>query len=120
MGRCFHVTRQQAENKRRGALSVLLNCMCFSHSLFFFHSLHISVTLITFCFTQEAVSSAQSLSLSKQFVFCLVKEWVSVKHPFFFFVCGFDLNLKSWRSCFCAVHIIDNLLCNLLLIHILA
>lgn len=83
MGRCFHVTRQQAENKRRGVLNVLLNCMCFSHSLFFFHSLHFSVPLITFCFTQEAVNSAHSLSLPKQFVF-LFSEGVGLCKASFF------------------------------------
>lgn len=83
-------------------------------------SLPLSVALITFCFTQEAVSAARSLSLPKQFVlffFCFVKQWVPLKH--LFSVRGFDLNLKSRRSCFCAVHRIDYLFCDLIFIHIL-
>lgn len=46
-GMAFHVTRQQAENKRRGALKVPLNSMCFFSPLFLFHSLHFFPSLLS-------------------------------------------------------------------------
>lgn len=52
-GMAFHVTRQQAENKRRGALNVFLNSMCFSSPLFLFHSPHFFPSLLSLPFVSH-------------------------------------------------------------------
>lgn len=108
MGWCFHATRQQAENKWRGVLNVLLNCMCLSFSLFSFRSLHFALLLsLPFASHRRLFALHVLCYFYKVFFF-----FGSLKH--LFFVCGFDLNSKSWISCFCAVRIIDSLFCNLI------
>lgn len=70
MGQRFHVTRQQAAEQEARSLKCPAKLYVLFPVCVFLPS---SVALITFCFTQEAVSSAHSLS---QFVFLFAERAV--------------------------------------------
>lgn len=97
--------------------------MCFSLSLFFSFTPDIFLLLSLPFVSHGRLLAPCSLVTFQQFFlfvlfFCLFCERVGPSKVCFCVVV-FDLNLKSWRSCCWALRIIDDILCNLILMHIL-